>query len=79
MGIYPNVTILKLEQITEYASLTEAINSYSWMFHGITPQENKDLEKYLTGKIIHSENGRVTVRRDSPPQWALIWWEKTTE
>lgn len=76
MGIYPNVSILKLEQVTEYASLTEAINSYSWMFHGITPQENKALEKYLTEKIIHSQNGRVTVRRDSPPQWALIWWKK---
>jgi hypothetical protein len=76
MGIYPNVTTLKLEQINEYASLGEAINSYSWMFHDITPEENKALEKYLTGKIIQSENGRVTVRRDSPPQWALIWWEK---
>jgi ubiquinone/menaquinone biosynthesis C-methylase UbiE len=79
MGIYPNVTILKLEQTNEYASITEAIKSYSWMFHEITPKEKIALEKYLTEKIIHSENGRVTVRRDSPPLWALIWWEKTTE
>jgi hypothetical protein len=49
------------------------------MFHEITPKEKIALEKYLTEKIIHSENGRVTVRRDSPPLWALIWWEKTTE
>lgn len=76
LGIYPNVTILNLEQDVEYSSMAEAIKSYSWMFHDITAEENILLENYLAGKIIHSENGRLTVRRDSPPQWALIWWEK---
>ena len=79
LGIYPNVTILNLERDIEYASMDEAVKSYSWMFHDITPDENLTLEKYLTGKIIHAESGRVTIRRDSPPRWALIWWEKVTE
>jgi SAM-dependent methyltransferase len=79
LGIYPNVTILKLERDVAYTSMAEAIKSYSWMFNDITSEENLALEKYLTGKIIHSESGRLTVRRDSPPQWALIWWEKATE
>ena len=76
LGIHPNVTVLNLERDVEYASMAEAINSYSWMFHDITAEEITALEKYLTGKIIHSENGRLTIRRESPPQWALIWWEK---
>lgn len=76
LGIHPNVTILNLEQDVVYTSMAEAIKSYSWMFHDITPEENHALEKYLSGKIIHSENGRLIVRRDSPPQWALIWWEQ---
>ena len=76
LGIYPNVTILNLERDVAYTSMAEAIKSYSWMFHDITPEENLALEKYLSAKIIHSENGRLIVRRDSPPQWALIWWEQ---
>ncbi len=79
LGIYPNVTILNLERDVEYTSMDEAVKSYSWMFHDITPDENLALEKYLTGKIIHSASGRVTIRRDSPPRWALIWWENATE
>lgn len=79
LGIYPNVTVLNLERDVEYPSMTEAIKSYSWMFHDITPKENLSLEKYLTEKIIHSDGSRLTIRRDSPPQWALIWWEKATE
>jgi hypothetical protein len=59
--------------------MAEAIKSYSWMFHDITPEEHLSLEKYLAGKIIHTEGDRLIIRRDSPPQWALIWWEKTAE
>ncbi len=76
LGIYPNITVLNLERDVEFASMEEAIKSYSWMFHDITPEENVALEKYLTRKIIQSINGRITIRRDSPPRWALIWWEK---
>ncbi len=79
LGIHPNVTVLKLQQDVVYDSMAEAINSYTWMFHDITPLERISLEKYLAGKIIHSEGDRLTIRRDSPPQWALISWEKTAE
>jgi len=76
MGIHPNVKILNLERDITYPSMAEAIKSYSWMFHDLTPAENLALEKYITGKIIHAEGDKITVRRDSPPRWALIWWEK---
>lgn len=76
LGIYPNVTVLNLERDVEYTSMAEAMKSYSWMFHDITADENAALQEYLTGKIISSRDGRITVRRESPPMWALIWWEK---
>jgi hypothetical protein len=76
MGIHPNVTILNLERDVPYPSLAEAMQSYSWMFGDLTGAESLALERYLTGKIICAEGDRVTIRRDSPPRWALIWWAK---
>ena len=76
LGIYPNVTILKLDRNTVYASMADAVNSYSWMFKDITPEEAVLLEKYVSGRIVGSEGGKITVRRDNPPRWALIWWKK---
>ncbi len=76
LGIFPNVTVLRLEQDVEYPSMSEAVKSYAWMFHDITHEETVALEKYVAGKVIQETDGRVIVRRDSVPQWALIWWKK---
>jgi hypothetical protein len=76
MGIYANVTVLTLEQDVTYSSMDEAIKSYSWMFHDITPREIAALERYISGQIVGSIADRLTVRRATPPQWALIWWRK---
>jgi SAM-dependent methyltransferase len=76
MGIYPNVTILKLERDVPYPSMADAMKSYSWMFGDITEAETLALERYLKGKIIHAAGEQITIRRDSPPRWALIWWAK---
>jgi SAM-dependent methyltransferase len=76
LGIHPNVTVLKLDRDISYSSVEEAIKSYSWMFHDITPQELLTLEEYIAGNIIRTDTTGITVRRDSPPRWALIWWEK---
>ncbi len=76
LGIYPNVTILKLDRNTTYENMDEAVNSYSWMFKGITPQETVLLEKYISSRIVGTENDKITVERDDPPRWALIWWGK---
>lgn len=74
LGIYPNVTILKLDRNTTYENMAEAVNSYSWMFKGITPEETVLLEKYITSRIVGTEGNKIIVARDDPPRWALIWW-----
>lgn len=76
MGIYANVTVLTLEQDVIYSSMDEAIKSYSWMFHDITAREIAALERYIAGQVIDSAADRLTVRRTTVPQWALIWWKK---
>ncbi len=76
LGIYPNVTILQLDRNTTYDNMAEAVNSYSWMFKGITPEETVLLEKYISSRIVATEGSKITVERDDPPRWALIWWGK---
>jgi SAM-dependent methyltransferase len=76
LEIHPNVTVLQLNRDTVYTDMAEAVDSYSWMFKAITPEETILLEKYICSRIVSSENGRIVVRRDNPARWALIWWEK---
>ena len=76
LGIYPNVTVLKLDRNNVYPGMAEAVDSYSWMFRDITPEETILLEKYISSRIVSAADGKIVVRRDNPPCWALIWWEK---
>ncbi len=76
LGIYPNVSVLKLNRNTVYASMAEAVDSYSWMFRDITSKETILLDKYISSRIVSATDGKITVERDNPPCWALIWWEK---
>jgi len=75
MGIYPNIRILTLDEETSYANMDDALRSYLWMFRDITPEETKALTAYLHEKTIARTEDSITIRRESPPRWALIWWE----
>ena len=77
MGIHPNVTVLELEPEVTYPSMDEAISSFSWMFHDITADELIALKQYIQSKIVSSGSHEITIRKDSPPRWALIWWKKS--
>lgn len=77
LGIHPNLAILQLEQEVEYASMEEALNSYSWMFQAITPVESTALREYLASRVIAAAGERLTILRETPPRWALIWWAKS--
>ena len=54
----------------------EALQTYSWMFKDLSAREEGALRRYLESRIISSEGGQITIRREHPPQWALIWWKK---
>jgi len=76
MGIHPNITVLRLAQETTYRDMAEAMEGYSWMFKELTSGENLALEEYLTRRTIFASASGITIRRSSPPEWALIWWQK---
>lgn len=77
MGIYPNVTMLRPNPVTAYPSLETALDSYKWMFKDLSQKEEIALMEYVKKNIIRQgSDDSITVQRNSPVQWALIWWKK---
>lgn len=77
MGIYPNVTVLKPNPVTTYPSIEDALASYRWMFQELSSNEEQELLKYIKDNIVQRTDKAVTVARNSPVQWALIWWKNS--
>ncbi len=76
LNIHPNMIVLELEQELHFTSLEEAMASYSWMFQALTPRETDALREYIVSHTVAGTGSTLTVRRKSPPRWALIWWQK---
>jgi SAM-dependent methyltransferase len=76
MGIHPCIDILKLDRDNLFRDIDEALDSYAWMFKDLSPREKEALTGYVKSIVISAEGGQVTLRREHPPQWALIWWKK---
>jgi len=76
MGIHANVTILELEQEIKYESMDEAVASFRWMFNDISSKELDALGRYIESIIVQRDDKHITIRKNSPPRWALIWWKK---
>lgn len=76
MGIHPCINILKLDRDTVYGDMDEALHAYGWMFKDLNAREKEALRRYLNARMISSEGDQITIRREHPPQWALIWWKK---
>jgi SAM-dependent methyltransferase len=76
LGIHANVSILTLERELTYASMADALRSYSWMFNDLSDRESEALERYLDNLIVKNEDGSLTLHRQDPPRWAVIWWSK---
>ncbi len=76
LGIHPNISVLTLDREITFASMEEATKSYSWMFNDITADETVALENYLRKQIVKKEGDQLTLRREAPPRWAVIWWQK---
>jgi SAM-dependent methyltransferase len=79
IGIYPNVTVLRPNPVTLYSSIEEAFASYRWMFQDLSATEEQRLLEYVEKNIIKTSDNGISVQRNSPIQWALIWWQKQDE
>jgi len=76
LGIHPNMTILTLERESTFSSMDEALKSYSWMFSDMSTAETAALENYLMKQIVRRNGEEITLCRQDPPRWAVIWWRK---
>ena len=76
MGIHPSIDILKLDRDSVFPNMEEALQAYGWMFKDLSAKEEDALRCYLESRIISSMGNQITIRREHPPQWALIWWKK---
>jgi hypothetical protein len=46
------------------------------MFQELSATEEQRLLEYIEKNIIQTSDNGISVRRNSPIQWALIWWKK---
>lgn len=76
MGIHANVTLLELDRESTYQDIEQAYFSYSWMIKDLTGKEEERLRRFLERKAVPTADGRLAIRRENPPRWALIWWAK---
>ncbi len=79
LGIHPHVDILRLDRDTRFADIDDALRSYTWMFNEMSAGEESRLRRFLESKARPCAEGRICIRRPVPPQWALIWWEKSPQ
>jgi len=75
LGIHPSVTILELDSNFSFATIEEAVESYSWMFKDLSTAETKKLTEYVQSRVVSSDDSGLTVHRMNPPRWALISWQ----
>lgn len=76
MGIYPNVSVITLEQDTTFSTFAEAVASFKWMFNDLNQEEEFSLNKFVKRRIIDKTEDTIVIRRQTPPKWAIIWWAK---
>lgn len=76
LGIHPNIKVLRLAQENTFRDMDHAVEAYRWMFKDLTIKERSLLEQYLIKQTVAKDEGQVTIRRSSPPEWALIWWRQ---
>lgn len=76
LGIHANVSMLTLERELTFPSMEEAFRSYAWMFNEMSDAEVTALKSYLADRIVKSDERSLTLVREEPPRWAVIWWRK---
>ena len=77
MNIHPNITVLEFDKIKKFADYETAVQSYNWMFHDLSNDEESRLRHYVDTLITENNKIGVTIRQPHAARWALIWWRKT--
>jgi len=75
MGYLPTVDYIHLEETLHYASFSEALDGYTWMFRDLNAGEENRLKKYVRSITTTLEDGTVSVQRVHVPTWAFISWQ----
>ena len=74
MGIQPNISFIKENQINRWRSLDEAIESHKWMFFGSTPLEEEKMRLFFEQNLIHKD-GMLQLSYERTYRWAVMWWD----
>ena len=78
LGIHARVDFISLDNRRTYSSREEALQSYRWMVDDLTALEEERLEKYVDAHLSQGGDGFWQLARQTPPRWALIWWQTTS-
>ena len=74
LGIHARVDFISQESSRSFASREEALQSYRWMVDDLTALEETRLAAYVDARLSQLDEKTWQLTRQSPPQWALIWW-----
>ncbi len=74
MGFLPEVSYIRLEESLSYGDFNEAMDSYTWMFRELSPEEESRLQAYVRSIAVTTDDGTVVIRRRHVPAWAYISW-----
>ncbi len=77
MGIHAQLDFIDLPPGHSYKTREEAIDSWAWMFHDLTAEENDKLKYHLTERLDRNEAGLWYLRNEVCPSWAIISWQES--
>jgi len=76
LGIHAHVDFITLDHCRIYDSREEALQSHRWMVDNLTAEEEELLCAYVDRNLRQTGDNVWIFSRQTPPQWALIWWRK---
>lgn len=76
LGIHAHIDFITLDSKRTYTSREEALQSYRWMVDDPTAAEEERLIAYVDAHLSRTGDNSWQLARQTPPQWALIWWLK---
>jgi hypothetical protein len=75
MGIHVNLAFVEENHRNQWKTLEEALEDQRWMFHSMTPEEEKKVKFYLDRNLIYRD-GQWQLPYERRCNWAVMWWTK---